>query len=53
MRRDSIREGSTYLNDLSRIIRIYEGAIDSAIEHLEIPPVLVDRFASPLLPLRR
>jgi hypothetical protein len=42
-----------YLNDLVRIIRIYKGAINPTIEHLEIPPVLIDRLSLPLLSLLR
>lgn len=42
-----------YLNDLVRIIRIYKGAIKPTIEHLKIPPVLINRLSLPLLSLLR
>jgi hypothetical protein len=48
--KNSVRRGSKYLNDLSYIIRVYKGTINSAIEHLEIPPVLINRLSLPLLP---
>jgi hypothetical protein len=42
-----------YLNNLVCIIRVHKGTINSAIEHLEIPPVLIDRLSLPLLPFLR
>ena len=40
-----------YLNDLMSIICVYIIAIQSAVEHLEIPPVRIERPYPPLLPL--
>jgi hypothetical protein len=39
-----------YLNDLSGIISVHTLAVGTTKEHLEIPPVLVDRFPLSLLP---
>jgi hypothetical protein len=39
-----------YLDDLVSIIRVHVLAIHSAVEHLEIPPVCVERPQLPLLP---
>ena len=40
-----------YLDDLMSIICVHIIAIQSAVEHLEIPPVRVERPYPPLLPL--
>jgi hypothetical protein len=39
-----------YLNDLKGIIRVYRTAIDSIVEHLKLPLVLVHRLLLLLLP---
>lgn len=47
-----MRGGLPYLDDLVSIIRVHVFAIHSAVEHLEIPPVCVERpFLPPLPPL--
>jgi hypothetical protein len=48
---ESVGGGLPYLDDLVSIIRVHVFAIHSAVEHLEIPPVRVDRPSLPLLPL--
>jgi hypothetical protein len=43
--KNSVRRGSTYLDDLVCIIRVHERTINTAIEHLKIPPVLIERLS--------
>jgi hypothetical protein len=47
--KNSDRRGLKYLNNLVYIIRVHKGTINSAIEHLEILLVLIDRLSLPLL----
>jgi hypothetical protein len=41
--KNGVRGGLPYLDDLMSIIRVHVCAIHSAVEHLEIPPVCVER----------
>jgi hypothetical protein len=51
--KNNIGEDYNYLDDLVCIVRVHERAINTAIEHLEIPPVLIERLPLPLLLLLR
>jgi hypothetical protein len=51
--KNSIRRGLKYLNDFVCIICVYERTINTAIEHLEIPLVLIERLSLSLLLLLR
>jgi hypothetical protein len=51
--KNSVGRGSKYLDNLVYIIRVYKRTINTTIEHLEIPLVLIERLSLPLLPLLR